>query len=250
MTPPAPSLPPAGGARGQASGQGRGSATGDDHSDALFGPELFTVDREPVDESVPAAIDPVVEPAIQAAAPKVVVKRSKRRRRTVSAYRDGDTTVVLMPASISRADEAQWVDEMLQRLDRSEARRRPSDDELLARAQRLAKQYLPRDVSPRSVRWVTNQQQRWGSCTPADGTIRLSHRLKGMPEYVIDYVLVHELVHLLVPDHGPRFVALMDAYPMAERARGYLEGWTSAPAQRESSPSESPSSSDGCSSDT
>jgi predicted metal-dependent hydrolase len=222
MTPLSPSLPPAEGARGRANGRGRSEGNGD----ALFGPELFAVDAEPV-----------APPA-----PKVVVKRSKRRRRTVSAYRDGDTTVVLMPASISRADEAQWVDEMLQRLDRSEARRRPSDDELLVRARRLAKQYLPREVTPRSVRWVTNQQQRWGSCTPADGTIRLSHRLKGMPEYVIDYVLVHELVHLLVPDHGPRFVELMDAYPMAERARGFLEGWTSAPGQRDASP-EAPSSS-------
>jgi predicted metal-dependent hydrolase len=229
MTPPASSLPPSDG----------------QYPDALFGPDLLGPDLfaegAAADEQGPAA-------TAASAAPKVVVKRSKRRRRTVSAYRDGDTTVVLMPASISRADEARWVDDMLQRLDRSEARRRPSDDELLVRARRLAKQYLPREVVPRSVRWVTNQQQRWGSCTPADGTIRLSHRLKGMPEYVIDYVLVHELVHLLVPDHGPKFVALMDAYPMAERARGFLEGWTAAPrhdpAQRDASPEASSSSCD------
>lgn len=175
------------------------------------------------------ASPPPAQGAVEAE-PTVIVKRSARRRRTVSAYREGDTTVVLMPATMSKADEAKWVAQMLERLARSEARRRPSDDELLVRARRLARRYLPGEVAPRSVRWVSNQQQRWGSCTPADGTIRLSDRLRGMPDYVIDYVLVHELVHLLVPDHGPRFVALMDSYPKAERARGFLEGWSAAPA--------------------
>ena len=78
------------------------------------------------------------------------------------------------------------------------------------------------------MRWVTNQNTRWGSCTPAEGSIRLSHRLQGMPEYVVDYVLVHELAHLLVPGHGPRFWRLLEAYPRTERARGYLEGVVAA----------------------
>ena len=43
------------------------------------------------------------------AEPEVEVRRSKRRRRTVSAYRDGDRIVVLIPASFSKADEAEWV---------------------------------------------------------------------------------------------------------------------------------------------
>jgi hypothetical protein len=49
-----------------------------------------------------------------------------------------------------------------------------------------------------------------------------------MPEYVIDYVLLHELAHLLVPDHGPRFWALLQTFPRTERARGYLEGVVAA----------------------
>ena len=160
-----------------------------------------------------------------AASGVVEVRRSARRRRTVSAYRDGDRTVVLVPARLTRAEEARWVETMLARLAAQEGRRRPrSDDELLARAARLARAHLDARARPLAVRWVTNQQSRWGSCTPADRTIRLSHRLRGMPDWVVDYVLVHELAHLVVADHSAEFWALVERYPLAERARGYLLG--------------------------
>jgi hypothetical protein len=142
----------------------------------------------------------------------------------VSAYRDGDRTVVLIPARMSAAEEQRWVAVMLEKLAAQESRRMPGDDELAARAERLSEQYLLGRAAPDTVRWVTNQNSRWGSCTPAEGSIRLSHRLRGMPEYVIDYVLLHELAHLLVPGHGPRFWKLLESYPRTERARGYLEG--------------------------
>jgi predicted metal-dependent hydrolase len=160
--------------------------------------------------------------------PEVEVRRSKRRRRTVSAYRDGDRIVVMIPASLSRAEEAEWVQTMLARLERSEQRRRPSDDGLLQRALALSDRYLGGLATPESVRWVENQQSRWGSCTPGDRTIRLSARLQGMPAWVIDYVLVHELAHLLEAGHDERFWAWVDRYPQAERAKGYLLGWSAA----------------------
>ncbi len=160
--------------------------------------------------------------------PEVEVRRSKRRRRTVSAYRDGDRVVVMIPASLSRREEAEWVEKMLSRLERSERRRRPSDAALLRRAQDLSDRYLGGLASPESVRWVDNQQTRWGSCTPGDRTIRLSARLQGMPSWVVDYVLVHELAHLLEPGHDERFWAWVDRYPRAERAKGYLVGWSTA----------------------
>lgn len=158
----------------------------------------------------------------------VEVRRSVRRRRTVSAYRADGVTVVLIPARMSRAEERRWVDVMVRRLDGQDDRRRPSDEALLARAGTLARQYLDARTRPTSVRWVTNQGARWGSCTPADGSVRLSDRLKGMPQWVVDYVLVHELVHLRVPDHSAEFWRLVGAYPRAERARGYLEGVAAA----------------------
>ena len=161
--------------------------------------------------------------------PNVEVRRSARRRRTVSAYRDGDKTVVMVPSRLSKAEEEQWVATILERLAERERRRRPSDDALFERARDLSRRYLDGLARPISVRWVANQRTRWGSCTPDDGSIRLSTRLRGMPAWVVDYVLVHELAHLLVPGHGPRFWELVGRYPKAERARGYLEGVAAAP---------------------
>ncbi|MFF8590991.1 M48 family metallopeptidase [Streptomyces sp. NPDC015220] len=162
------------------------------------------------------------------AASAIEVRRSDRRRRTVSAYREGDRTIVLIPARMSEAEERRWVTVMLDKLAAQESRRALGDGELAERAGRLSAQYLDGRARPASVRWVTNQNTRWGSCTPAEGSIRLSHRLKGMPEYVVDYVLLHELAHLLVPGHGPGFWRLLETYPRTERARGYLEGVAAA----------------------
>ncbi|MEU4554995.1 hypothetical protein EV382_4177 [Micromonospora violae] len=163
--------------------------------------------------------------------PVVEVRRSQRRRRTVSAYRDGERVVVLIPDQFSRAEESEWVDRMLARLAAREGRLARSDDELVARANRLIDLYLTEYATkavPASVRWVTNQNGRWGSCTPADRSIRISHRVQEMPEWVIDYVLLHELTHLIVPSHNARFWALVGRYPKSERARGYLEGVAAA----------------------
>ena len=160
--------------------------------------------------------------------PDVEVRRSTRRRRTVSAYRDGERTIVLLPARMSAAEERQWVATMLERLEAQERRSKPSDDELWVRAQRLSSRYLDGRARPRSVRWVSNQRSRWGSCTVQDASIRLSDRLQGMPEWVVDYVLLHELAHLLEPSHGPKFWALLESCPDVERARGFLDGWSLA----------------------
>jgi predicted metal-dependent hydrolase len=163
--------------------------------------------------------------------PVVEVRRSKRRRRTVSAYRDGERVVVLIPARFSRAEEREWVDRMLERLNAREQRSRRTDSVLQARAARIVARYLPEYAAtarPVSVRWVTNQNGRWGSCTPADGTIRISHRVQEMPDWVIDYVLLHELAHLIVPSHSTHFWNLVARFPKTERARGYLEGVSAA----------------------
>ena len=157
----------------------------------------------------------------------VEVRRSARRRRTVTAYREMGRTVVLIPAAFSPAEERRWVAQMVAKLQTREERRRRSmggDQDLMARARALSAAHLDGAAQPASVRWVGNQQRRWGSCTPADRSIRLSNRLRSMPEYVVDYVLVHELVHLLEPSHDERFWALVGRYPRAERARGFLEG--------------------------
>jgi predicted metal-dependent hydrolase len=170
---------------------------------------------------------PVPGPDVPGEGDVVEVRRSARRRRTVTAYREQGRTVVLIPAAFSPAEERRWVAQMVAKLQTREERRRRSlggDEELMVRARVLSTAHLDGLAEPVSVRWVDNQQRRWGSCTPADRSIRLSSRLRSMPEYVVDYVLVHELVHLLEPGHDEAFWALVARYPRAERARGFLEG--------------------------
>jgi predicted metal-dependent hydrolase len=160
--------------------------------------------------------------------PVVEVRRSRRRRRTVAAYREDGRVVVLVPARFTRAEEKEWVATMLARLEKSERRRRPSDAALSRRAADLSAKHLDGLAEPLTVRWVANQNSRWGSCTPSDRSIRLSTRLQGMPGWVIDYVLVHELAHLIEAGHTPTFWSWVDRYPRAERAKGFLEGVAAA----------------------
>ncbi len=166
------------------------------------------------------------------AEPEVEVRRSKRRRQTVSAYRDGGKVVVLLPARMSQAEEKRWVADMLSRLQRSETRRRSparnSDAALAQRCRELSAKYLGGEALPEGIRWVSPMRTRWASCTPSDATIRVSERLRDVPGWVLDYVLVHELAHLLVPGHGPDFWKRVRRYPKTERAIGYLEGLSAA----------------------
>ena len=159
-------------------------------------------------------------------APRVEVRRSARRRKTVSAFWEGDKAVVAIPAGFSRAQEADWVERMVARLQQDTARRRgPATDEaLMDRALALAETYLGGQARPASIRWVTNQRRRWGSCTPSERSIRLSHELQGMPSWVVDYVILHELAHLLVSGHGPAFWRRLEGYPRLAEAKAFLAG--------------------------
>jgi predicted metal-dependent hydrolase len=148
---------------------------------------------------------------------QVEVVRSPRRRKTVEAREVGGVLRLSIPATMTEAEEQRWVDEMRRRFER---RRSASRVDLPARARALAARYgLP---EPDSIRWVDNQQSRWGSCTTGSRSIRLSSRLAPFPVWVIDYVIVHELAHLAEPNHGDRFHALVARYPKAERATGFL----------------------------
>lgn len=157
--------------------------------------------------------------------PTVEIRRSSRRRRTVSAYRRGDTVVVLMPAGLSPAQERKHVENLLARLADDRTRNRRTDQALAERAETLRRRYLPEAPEPSSIRFVDNQLRRWGSCTVLDRSIRLTSRLAGMPGWVLDYVILHELAHLIETDHNPRFDVLVGRYPRTERAIGFLDGY-------------------------
>jgi predicted metal-dependent hydrolase len=148
---------------------------------------------------------------------RVEVTRSAKRRRSVGAQLVGTTLRLAIPSWMSKAEEAHWVDEMSRRF-----QRKMSTDrfDLAQRATTLARRYdLPR---PQHIRWATDMTTRWGSCTPSTGTLRISDRIAAFPDWVVDYVIVHELAHLQVPGHGDAFWKLVHRMPTAERAIGYL----------------------------
>lgn len=154
----------------------------------------------------------------------VEVRRSKRRKRTVSAYRQDGRLIVLMPATFTIAEERLWVERMAAKVDQQSRRSRGTDEQLMTRARELSRTYLSGQAVPASVRWVDNMTTRWASCTTTSREIRMSDRLQSMPEWVVDYVLLHELAHLVEASHNAYFWSLVDQYPRAERAKGYLEG--------------------------
>lgn len=147
----------------------------------------------------------------------VDVIRSQRRKRTVQASLVDGRLKVRVPAGLDPDEEKRLVRKISDRVLRKAT---SADVDLVARARALADRYdLPQ---PNEVVWSSRQMKRWGSCTPEGGRIRISDRLASMPDWVLDSVLVHELAHLEVADHGPDFDRLVNRYELSERAKGYL----------------------------
>jgi hypothetical protein len=156
--------------------------------------------------------------------PEVEVRVSSRRKKTAGAHWEGDRIVVVVPTHLRGAARDDMVDHLTRRLTRHRPHLHASDDELAARARQLGRTYLD-GVEPSSIRWASNQTKRWGSCTLATREIRISARLRMVPAWVLDAVIVHELAHLLEPGHTARFRALEDRYPRRGEADVFLEGY-------------------------
>ena len=159
---------------------------------------------------------------------EIVVIRSTRRKKNVSAYRQGGRIVVSIPARMSKADERAMVPEMVAKIRAQEAEATMSEKSLQIRAGQLLTEFAPEIVvRPASVNWRA-MRERWGSCTSLDRSIRMSDRLKGAPEYVLDYVLFHEAIHLEHFDHGEQFKQLLARFPLEAQAEAYLQGYEAA----------------------
>jgi predicted metal-dependent hydrolase len=159
---------------------------------------------------------------------EIVVLRSKRRKKSISAYRQGGRIIISIPARMSKADERSVIPEMIAKIRAQEADESPSETMLMQRCVQLLERYAPEiTICPKSINW-RQMRERWGSCTSVDATIRISDRLKGAPEYALDYVLFHEAIHLHYFDHGPEFKAVLARFPEESRAEAYLEGFEAA----------------------
>lgn len=151
---------------------------------------------------------------------KVIIKRSSRRKKTIQARIVDGTMEVLAPASISNKALEDHISRLQLKL---ELRNVPRDDaHLNERAQYLNRKYFNGELAWESIKYSARQERRRGSCTVSNKTIRISHRLAKMPRWVEDYVVVHELAHLIEPNHGKHFRSLVNKYPLAERAIGFL----------------------------
>ena len=193
--------------------------------EAMAGPVVDAA-AEPIPAAESVGPETLIE-TVEAgpAAPEVEVRVSSRRRKTSEARWVEGRIVVSLPAHLDLASRQKTVDWLVQRLlTRYPPNSDMSDDALFARAASLSERYLS-GVRPASVRWVTNQTSRWGSCSWYSGEIRVSHRLRVVPKWVLDSVLVHELAHLTHPDHSPAFHRLANRYPRHEEAGVFLAGY-------------------------
>ncbi len=157
--------------------------------------------------------------------PRIDVQVSKRRKKTAGAHWEGERIVVVVPAHLRGEARDRMVEELAARLVRHRPHLRTSDDELERRARALGHRFLD-GVTPTSIRWSTSQSKRWGSCTTTTGAIRISERLRAAPDWVLDAVVIHELAHLVEPNHSDRFRDLEQRYPRHSEADAFLAGYS------------------------
>ena len=155
----------------------------------------------------------------------VKVIRSAKRKRTVAARLNAGVLEVRIPGWMNKSEEDDAVADMLQRVSKRTSSQHLSDEQLSQRAEELNRKYLENKAHVGSIRWVSNQNTRWGSTSLATGDIRISARLQNVPEYVLDSVVIHELTHTFIPGHPKEFWEWADRAPKAERAKGYLEAF-------------------------
>ena len=152
----------------------------------------------------------------------VKIIRSTRRKKTVQAKKIDDRLHVYLPMGMSPATEQKCVEKMTNQWEQRKHRRLLNNDgELKQRAEKLNKQYFQGSLTF-SIQFVSNQQKRFGSCSPHSKRIRISNRVATMPVWVQDYVILHELTHLVYSDHSSDFWNKVSEFDLSERARGYL----------------------------
>ncbi len=156
----------------------------------------------------------------------IVIHRSPRRKLTVEARVVGGELHAYLPAGMSEAEERKWLSRMKHRL-----RHKLSSDNddlvayLEARARKLNDRYFGGELSWKAIKVTRARKWVFGSCDSSRKEIRISEEIRHLPTWVQDYLLLHELAHLIYPDHGKKFWEVVRRYEKADRADGYLLGW-------------------------
>ena len=157
--------------------------------------------------------------------PEYRVIRKERRKRSISAFRQAGVIEIHIPARLSKRQELELIPEMIEMVLKREAKARKGDDQLLKIALDILEKYLPDFYErPTSITW-RSMNERWGSCTTVDGTIRISDRLINAPDYVLNYIIFHELIHLRGHAHDQNFYEYLERYTDQVKAEAFLEGY-------------------------
>lgn len=156
---------------------------------------------------------------------RVRITRSKRRKKTASARLEDGVLSIRVPAALSE----EKIKSLVGKFNKSVRKKRKvenieRENWLVGRVERLNKKYFGGKIIYKTVKWSRNQKKIYGSCTFKRKVIRISSRLAKRPKWVLDYILIHEMAHLVEPNHSKNFWRLVNQYKRAERARGYLMG--------------------------
>ena len=160
----------------------------------------------------------------------VTVRRDKRLKKTARWHREPEGSILLrVPYRYPKSSLPGLLESIKTQLSQQKKRARwRTDADLQARAKHINQTYFGGRIQWEAIRWVKPMKTRLGSCTnggSTDGHIRISEEIRSWPQWVVDYVIAHELAHRLHPDHSPAFwQTLQDAYPQSEQARGFVKG--------------------------
>jgi predicted metal-dependent hydrolase len=158
----------------------------------------------------------------------VSVNPDSRLRRTVRWMLRGSEIQMRVPQSMNRSQIEKMIEDILPRIARQRKRaRKQADVNLMTRAAEINAAYFGGELTWHTIRWVKNMDRRLGSFTTGgttDGDIRISERIRRWPQYVIDYILAHEMCHRIFPNHSAEFWAYLSRYPHTEKAIGFVEG--------------------------
>lgn len=154
---------------------------------------------------------------------EVKIIRSSRRRRTVSARLVKDLLLVNAPAILSEERLDKIVADFKLKFEKKILKTElDKQQNLVDIAAKVNEKYFGNRLKVNSIEYVTTQNSKFGCCNYRSGRICISHKIGLMPEWVRDYVVFHEMAHLIEPNHSKKFWEIVARYKLAERARGYL----------------------------
>ena len=154
---------------------------------------------------------------------EVKIIRSPNRRHTVSAKMVNDCLVVAAPLRLSEENLTKIVSDFKLKFEKKKLKEELDRNQPLAEiAALLNKKYFSNRLKINSIEYVTGQNSKFGCCNYREGHIRISHKVGLMPKWVRNYVLIHEMAHLIEPNHSKAFWNIVCRYGLTERARGFL----------------------------